>query len=168
MLKVPQQETHDETTNFDESRPILKFCTDLRSQKILDVIENSHVEFRFSGRVWLVPSPVEYLSNDLGGRVTAISTLPDTLHGIHYKWEDERLVLWEQISSHAKEQFGRSCEGYSHAKESLPLDNTGLPHFVLVLLDVSRVDVLELLEDRRTVYTINDHDNMWKAESARP
>jgi pyridoxamine 5'-phosphate oxidase len=147
---------------FWEETNQLKFITDFRSQKILDIYEQPWSEV-----CWYFPKTREQFR--LHGRLTLVS-----LHTENEELQKLRSQTWQDLSLAARAQFSWAEPGEVRDLDvpfqmELPSETEVLPEFCILLMDPISVDHLELRGDpqNRTDYK-RQADDRWVTIGVNP
>ena len=134
----------------------LKFCTDLRSTKVLELKKNPSAEV-----VWWLPHTSEQF------RVRGNVLFQDT--------GDEREVLWSKLSQEAKDSF---LIDRIPGDDFITNEEMGAPasgnksngiseNFLLMLLEPKRIDRLQLSNNKREIWEKMENNN-WIHKRVNP
>ncbi|AKG22506.1 Npun_F5749 family FMN-dependent PPOX-type flavoprotein [Calothrix sp. 336/3] len=148
---------------FLENSNHLKFITDIRSQKIEQIIQQPWAEI-----CWYFPNSREQFR--LSGQLILVTEeTTDTL------FQQSRHSTWQSLSDAARSQFAWSHPGKIRDTNPdafnppLPNPTQTLSNFCLLLLDPIKVDHLELRGEPQNRYLYEyDHALGWLMKSVNP
>ncbi|MGK7923260.1 MAG: Npun_F5749 family FMN-dependent PPOX-type flavoprotein [Trichodesmium sp.] len=147
---------------FVENTNQLKFITDSRSQKVEEIEKTPWGEI-----CWYFPKTREQFR--LTGKLTIIQA-----NHPHPKIAQARQTTWQEISDNARQQFTWPNPGDKRIEVSgfeLPPPNLENPlsNFCLLLLDPTKVDLLELRGEpqNRWFYQKDNHQH-WSIQAINP
>jgi len=144
---------------FTDEYNCLKFITDMRSQKVLDIRHNPHAEI-----CWYFPKTREQF------RIAGTLSLVDKSLTTHQKLRE---VTWRELSDNARIQFLWATPSEptinSDTIEIAPPDPiVPLENFGLLLLEPNRVDWLKLRGNPQSRILYTYQDQAWHTLAINP